>query len=133
MWFLDDGQLVCRPECADPVLRALDAESAACGARRATGSEAKSVARLVGAPAAVAGAPAWATDYVSSSVTADPARHFHVLGVDFGDGERSPTAQFEATTRKVAALHEALGELGDTACELVLLRKCADVCRVVHL
>ena len=53
-WFFDDGQFMCRPEDADAVLRALDAEAALVGASRAFGAEAKSVARLVGSPAAVA-------------------------------------------------------------------------------
>ena len=51
-WFLDDGQLVCAPEHADTVLRALDSAAAQAGASRATGAEAKSVARVVGSLAA---------------------------------------------------------------------------------
>ncbi len=41
--------------------------------------------------------------------------------------------QFETATEQVAELHEALALVEDTACEMILLRKCADVCKVVHL
>ena len=51
------------------MLRALDAEAALVGASRAVGTEAMSVARLVGSPAAVAACAGWATDYVTSSTT----------------------------------------------------------------
>ena len=132
-WFLDDGQLLCAPDHADAVLRALDAEAARVGAARATGVEAKSVARLVGSPAAVAACdPRWATEYVLASTTREPGRQEHVLGVDFGI-ERSPSQQFLRATEAVAELHESISQLQDTASELVLLRKCADVCKVAHL
>ena len=120
---------MCRPQHAhaDAVLRAL------VGAPRARGAAAKSVARLVGAPAALATHdPAWATEYVLDSTSQDPARHGHVLGVDFG-GERGPSSQFRDATDAVERLHEALAQVQDVASELVLLRKCADVCKVVHL
>lgn len=47
-WFLDGGQLVCAPEHADPVLRALDIAVAQAGASRPTGADAKNVARVAG-------------------------------------------------------------------------------------
>ena len=79
-WFLDDGQLVCIPDHVDAVLRALDAEAARMGAEHATWVEAKSVARLVGSPAAVAASdPRWATEYVLASTTQETGRQEHVL------------------------------------------------------
>ena len=132
-WFLDDGQLQCRPVNADIMLRTLDVEAAKVGASRAVGLEAKSVARLVGSPSAIAACPeAWMTDYIRSSCTSEPSRQQHVLGVDFG-AEFSPDRQFQQAIRSVADLHDALSQVEDTACELILLRKCADVCKIVHL
>ena len=52
-WYLDDGLPVCALACADILLRVLDVEVARVGASRETGNFAKSVARLVGTPAAV--------------------------------------------------------------------------------
>lgn len=132
-WFLDDGQLVCRHSDTDTVLRTLDAEAARVGAVRATGKDSKSVARVVGSPTAMASCgDSWRTEYVHHSTTSDPARQQHVLGLDFGV-EFSTAQQFRRTTDKVSALHEDLALVGDTACELILLRTCADVCKVVHL
>ena len=34
---------------------------------------------------------------------------------------------------KVADLHQSLAQVDDTASELILLRMCADVCKIVHL
>ena len=53
LWYLDDGLLVCAPACADILLRMVDVDVAHAGASRETGNFAKSVARLVGTPAAV--------------------------------------------------------------------------------
>ena len=129
-WFLDDGQLVCAPEHADTVLRALDSAAAQAGASRATGADAKSVARVVGSLAArETCAIGWRTEYIQHSTTTDPARQEHVLGVDFG----AVSNQFRRVTGTVAELHEAVALIGDTASELVLLRKCADVCKAAYL
>ena len=43
--------------------------------------------------------------------------------------ERSPSQQFQRVTEAVAELHESISQLQDTASELVLLRKSADVCK----
>jgi hypothetical protein len=126
-WYLDDGQLICRPSHADAVLRALDFEAGRVGAVRAAGTEAKSVARLLGSGGAAH--PQWKTERIKDTTSEDPARQQHVLGVDFG----AVAMQFEAATEQVAELHEALALVEDTACEMILLRKCADVCKVVHL
>ena len=74
----------------------------------------------------------WLTPYVRSSSMSEPSRQKHVLGVDFGE-TFSTDRQFQRATQAVSDLHEALALLNDTASELILLRKCADVCKVVHL
>ena len=50
-----------------------------------------------------------------------------------GTGATAFNSQFEGCTRSVAALHEAVGLIGDPAVELVLTRRCADACKVTHL
>ena len=47
-WFLDDGQLVCRPSDVEFIFKTLYTEASLDGAARATGEQAKSVARIVG-------------------------------------------------------------------------------------
>ena len=132
-WFLDDGQLSCDPSDIDLVLRTLDTEAAHVGASRAVGPDAKSLARLLGPPDLVSNYPSWETEYILNSTTKERAREYHVLGIDFGTDDRSTTSQFNAAAIKISSLHTSISCLGDTACELVLLRKCADVCKVVHL
>ena len=56
----------------------------------------------------------------------------HVLGLDFGLAGAS-SAHFRAVVDKVAEVHAALELLEDAPTELVLLRRCADVCKVTHL
>ena len=65
-WYIDDGQVFCRPEEVDPLLRILDEELVRVGASRGHGPNVKSVARLVGACATVSGevGQAWATPYI---------------------------------------------------------------------
>ena len=134
VWFLDDGQLVCQPKDADSVLRTFDEHAATVGARRATGSAAKSVARLCGCPEAVEqhAQGDWCTEYIQTSTSKQQSWDRHVLGIDFGS-EDSATAQFRKAAANVSELHDALSTVDDTASELVLLRKCADVCKVTHL
>ncbi|CAK0892676.1 unnamed protein product [Prorocentrum cordatum] len=133
VWFMDDGQIATRSSSVDPWLRAFDAEAAVAGAARGRGERAKSVVAVIAPPGVAAAArPRWATDYALASV-APPADgpDPHVLGVDFGGGAVSD--RFLAAADKVAAVHDALGLLEDTSAELVLMRRCADVCKAVHL
>ena len=56
----------------------------------------------------------------------------NVLGINLGDAQVASDLFAEAT-RSVALFNEAIAQLGDTAAELVLLRKYADICKIVHL
>ena len=103
------------------------------GASRARGAQAKSVVRVVGDSTAVAASAPLDSDYILDSTTRDPKKMAHVLGVDFGSGDRSCTTQFCKITDVVRDLHDNLALVGDAGSELVLLRSCADVCKVVHL
>ena len=56
----------------------------------------------------------------------------HVLGIDIDDAP-DEDAQLDEANGTVSELHHALHELRDPGVELVLLRNCADACKVVHL
>ena len=54
------------------------------------------------------------------------------MGIDF-EGPDAITSQFEKAVIEVEALHANLSQVEDVATEIVLVRACADVCKVVHL
>ena len=56
-----------------------------------------------------------------------------MLGVDFGHGDHSVSCQFRRAIALAGELHSALAQVGHAGCELILLRKCADACKVIHL
>ena len=143
VWFMDDGQMLSRPSDADDLLRALDVELARVGARRGTGEDAKSVARLIGTAAACdEHGHQWVTEHIrntcrvpglpGSRLSGESPDQAHVLGIDFGP-EAAATNQFRATTEAVRKVHAAISLLDDAPSELVLMRRCADVCKVTHL
>jgi len=75
----------------------------------------------------------WATAHVQATCQVlQPNGPVHVLGVDIGDMEVR-RSQFREAIEAVAAVHAAVGGIGDAATELVLTRRCADVCKVTHL
>jgi len=146
-WFMDDGQLICEPSLVDPLLRILDDELAKVGATRGwrdpqsrsesggdhLQTKVKSVARLVGCAAAVADCgDAWITGYVRATCNVPGECVAHVLGVDVGDGG-ARNAQFSEAALATKSVHDAIGTLGDSGIELVLLRSCASVCKMTHL
>ena len=47
-WYMDDGQIMCHPDDADEILRAVDAEAENVGMKRSLRTDAKSVCRLIG-------------------------------------------------------------------------------------
>jgi hypothetical protein len=80
-WYMDDGQLICRPSFVDPLLRAFEAEAAKVGATRgskAFGCEVKSAVKLIGTPKlcstpATTGPPRTSATLVKSTTAALPA------------------------------------------------------------
>ena len=94
----------------------------------------KSVARLVGPDESVRECgDGWITERVRSTCQL-PGNNAtaHVLGVDVGSN-RVRDEQFASVSKVVAAGREHIGNIGDAATELVLPRRCADVCKVTHL
>ena len=133
-WFMDDGQIFCKPELVDDLLRILDEELAKVGATRGEGEGVKSVARLVGPSAVVESlGDTWASERVRRTCKL-PGNNstIHVLGVDVGK-QAARTAHFQATAESVAAGRESLAGIADSATELVLTRRCADVCEITYL
>ena len=103
------------------------------GAMRGIGENAKSVATAKGSPAQLrALGEGWYTEYIRASCADKRSEPAHVLGIEF-DGLAATSLQFDEIANTVADLHEAISHVEATATELVLLRKCADVCKVVHL
>jgi len=139
-WYLDGGQIFCAEQDVDIVLRVLDKHFEAAGATRGSGSDVKSVARVLGLhPDDGASGDDWATEYVRSTCQVRAPSEVplaHVLGVDTDveGGEGSAfSKQFGEVCEKVAAVHQRLTEVEDGPAELTLLRSCASVCKVTHL
>ena len=103
MWYMDDGQVICRPEEVDQVMRTIDEEAARVGAERGRGEDAKTVCRLLGSEDAKLQVDAsWKSEYIFSSCvpTPDNSLEGHVLGINFDD-ERGFTEQFEAAVEDI--------------------------------
>ena len=66
-WYIDDGQLICKPEVLDPWLRALDTELSRTGDTRGSGEDVKSTVRLVCPLDQAHRYDGWATEYVRST------------------------------------------------------------------
>ena len=73
----------------------------------------------------------WCTKYVAASTKSIPVSGGHVLGIDF-KGATHVSTQFTDAANEVASLHSNLAQVEDVATEVVLMRACADVCKVVH-
>lgn len=140
VWYMDDGQVVLDPMHVHIFLQLFDEELQKVGATRGyiehggDASELKSVAKFVGSPDSIREVDgSWATAYVRSSCQiAESNRNGHVLGIDFG-GLGVVTNQFDESVEHVGSLHKAIGNIGNAGSELVLLRRCANVCKLTHL
>ena len=133
LWYMDDGQIICDALHVDEVLRTLDLILTEIGAMRGFGTDAKSMVRILGEPRALQAVDGqWCSQYVTDSTKAIPASGGHILGIDF-EGSAQITLQFEEVIEAVEALHANLAQVEDVATEIVLVRACADVCKVTHL
>ena len=133
LWYMDDGQIFCEAVHVDAVLRTFDDVVAEVGGMRGTGDEAKSVVRMLGKADAIEAAnDMWCTEYVAASTKPIPAHGGHVLGINIENFDEL-SSQFNAVTDEVEALHTNLAQVEDAATEIVLVRVCADVCKVTHL
>ena len=74
----------------------------------------------------------WCTEYVAASTKPIPAHGGHVLGINIENFDEL-SSQFNTVTDEVEALHTNLAQVEDAATEIVLVRACADVCKVTHL
>ena len=64
--------------------------------------------------------------------TFGPNGRSHVLGVDFGTDEAA-TSQFDQRILDCVDLHRGINNMGDAGTELVLVRKCANACKITNL
>ena len=79
-------------------------------------------------------APGWDSEYVQSTCKVMPSNSpTEVLGASTGGDAAALEAQFTDAVVAATQVQSAVRLLEDTACELVLTRRCADVCKVTHL
>ena len=129
---MDDGQIYCKRSDVKCILRHLDRELAAVGATRGEGSDVKSVVRLLrGTESGNSESPNWDDLALTCQLPGINAAS-HVLGIDVGDID-SASRQFHELSRKVEELHNSILQVNDAGTELVLLRRCADSCKISHL
>ena len=140
VWYMDDGQVILDPRHVHLFLQVFDEELLKVGATRGRVEpggdmeELKSVAKLIGSAEGILEVDDdWATPYVRSTCRIAPNNgNGHVLGIDFGDTGVA-TVQFEECIDKIELLHRSISSLGSAGSELVLLRRCADICKLTHL
>ena len=135
-WFLDDGQIYCRPAQIEPILRALDqrlSEAGATRGRRSTGDDIKSTVKIFGPPEQTQQAYENLGEYVLDTCkVVSNSESCTVLGGQLGTAEQQALA-FNALGKKVAKLHELIDSVGDPATEFVLKSTCADVCKATYM
>ena len=113
------------------ILRHLDRELATVGATRGEGSNVKSVVRLLCESDEQPVPDEW-FELASTCQLPGTNAAAHILGIDMGKAN-SASQQFRELSRQVGELHDSILQVRDTATELILLRRCADVCKVSHL
>ena len=134
VWFADDGQIVCRPDRLDSILRKFDEQAAQVGATRGSGADVKSTVKIVGHPSLLEPYDdTWATAYVKHTCSVlPPNSESEVLGICFGASGSSDN-QVESVLGKIKKLHDCLAHVDDPGVEMVLGRQCADVSKLAHL
>ena len=131
MWYMDDCEVFCDPSHVDVFLRCLDVEAAKVGATRGSGADVKSFARLCGPADAVEQlGDSWVTSYIQRTCKVGrPNVPVEVLGAEL----HRIGSQFEEVTERVRTIHTAISIVEHVPTELVLTRRCADICKVTHL
>jgi hypothetical protein len=131
IWFMDDGDAVVLAKDVERFLRLLDEEGGKLGLSRSKGEACKTEVRILAPPEHSVHQEV--SSYVRESAKILPwATPHKTLGVMMG-GEEAFVTQFRSTTAKVKSLQEQLLVVQDPATELTLMRKCAEICKVVHL
>ena len=130
-WYMDDGEVFCKPAFVELFLRILDLEAAKVGATRGSGPDVKSTARLCGSTSSIdAIGDTWVSDYIRRTCKVGrPNVPVEVLGAEL----HRLREQFSDITDRVGAIHDAISSLDHVSTELVLTRFCADVCKVTYL
>ena len=133
-WLMDDGQIFCKPEDADNILRTLDVRLEEAGSTRgwrSRGDTIKSTIMFLGTDQQVTEAMGSVTPYITETCEVleyDDRRK--VLGGSLGGSVEQHTEFFEKITRKAAELHDSIGMIDDPATGYVLKSACAGVCKV---
>lgn len=127
-WYMDDGQLFCRPADLDKVLKQYDDHINKVGATRGSrtaGNDVKSMVRVFHASGRTQTSGGWQTDHVKQTPT-------KLLGGALGDRDQQ-IASFCGAVHKTSQLHEAISGVSDPATQLALRLACAGVCKVAFL
>ena len=132
-WFIDDGQGFVKPHLAERWLQSVDQAIAAFGGSRASGTECKSVARLLCPPERIDEFAGWAGSHISSTCKVLQASVApKVLGAQLGES-RAITADFRGVTAKTEIARQAVRSLNNAPCELTLQRRCLDVGKASYI
>ena len=135
VWYMDDGQLLCRPHEVDQVMRTIDEEAAHVGAERGRGEDAKTVCRLLGSEGAKSQVdPSWQSDYITSSCvpTPDNCLEGHVLGINFDD-LNGFTEQFKSAVEDAKKARSSVFLIHHAPCEVAVIQSCLGACKITHL
>jgi len=140
VWFIDDGQVLIKPQAVDDFLRILDEELAEVGSSRGEGEGVKSVCRFFGPQQARGQSAEWITERVRRTCKLpDSALPVKVLGALVGGTGALATGgvavddQVKGKVSELVELGQLIAEVEDPATELVLTKKCADVTRLQYL
>ena len=135
-WYMDDGQVFCRPDHLDTILRRMDAGFEAIGATRGSlsqGDDIKSTVKAFGLARDAETTPQWGTDYVRDTCKVrDASSATKLLGGALGPAAHH-AAVYAASVAKTSALHDAIGGVPDAATQMSLRTACADVSKVAYI
>jgi hypothetical protein len=135
-WFIDDGQIFCKPEHLDTILKRLDQgieETGASRGRRDAGNDIKSTVRVFDSQGRSATSGSWRTEYVNNTCNVREATtSTKLLGGALGSGSQMPQI-FSAAVEKTSKLHDAINEVPDPATQMALRSACAGIGKVAYV
>ena len=135
-WFIDDGQLFCRPSNLDKVLQRYDSSIENIGAsrgRRSAGADIKSTVRVFSGSGETQGDGEWCTSYVRDScLIRDSSTPCKLLGGGLGSADQQ-AAIFSQAVEKTSHLHDAISGINDPATQMALRLACGGVGKVGFL
>jgi hypothetical protein len=134
-WFIDDGQLFCKPDHLDTILKRLDEGIHSTGAsrgRRDAGNEIKSTVRVFNGQGNTTTTGLWRTPYVNNTCNVrEETTPTMLLGGGLGSHQMPDV--YKAAVEKTAKLHDAINDVPDPATQMALRTACAGVGKVAYV